>query len=520
MAYEYDSKLYLLDTKLGKDTPLEIRVPADSRVNPRSDITVATSETFEVSPDGRRMVIASRGDLFLTLERGGPTRRLTTNPALDTQPTWLDKDPAKDAKRVLMTTDAQGKTAVWQDAPGDLSHPRLSPDGKLVLFQEGDNRLMIRSVAKDDARQLVRANLRSALDGSPRYSWSPDSKYVAVDKIQGRRREVVLIEVATGKQTPVARLVFKPQTDEGVAPIFLPNGRGLLVFSGEYEKQDLFLVDLVPPETTFTEDELDRAEPARSTATPKPAEIPPVQILESGIFQRLRRLTTDGAREAAVDGRTIYVATGAGIVTINPATGAATPFLPNPNASDLVVKNGKLYFSEANKLFSVTLAGPPAATPIPFTITFSVDNRAEQEALFADIWWAIDRLYYDPKLNGKDWPAIRARYAQKVPSAFDRQEFYRIMGEMMEELDSSHLGATPPPAEPMGLGSESPAFLGIDLDPVRLATGDYVVGRVIPGSAATLPASALMTGDRILEVDGTAPSDATPLSSLLNRKAG
>ncbi len=531
VAYEFESDLYLLDTKTGADVRLDVETPADSRINPRQDVTVSTAGAFEVSPDGRRTVLEARGDLFLTLERGGPVRRLTTNPSVDNEATWLDPRTilyvaSEGGKRVIKTSDGAGGTATWKADARDLVHPTVSPDGKSVAYQVGDDTLMVADAKGNGAKVLVRANLRGGLDGPAPFAWSPDSRYIALDKIQGRRREITLLDVATAKETVVGKLVFKPQVFEGQAPVWLPNGRGLLVFSPEYETTDLYLIDLVPADATFTEDELDKALATSAGAgTPKPEPVR-VEVYEPGIFQRLRRLTTGGASSAAVsaDSRTLYAATPDGIAAISAATGAATPLLPNRGGS-LSVKSGKLYWLERGALYATSLAGPAAATPVPFTITYSVDAKAEELALFEDVWWAIDRLYYDAKLNNKDWAAIRTKYAALVPYAYDRGDFYRMMGEMMEELDSSHLGATAPPAPDWGNGSEAPAFTGFDLDPKALMEGRYVVGRTIPNSPATAPAPGrtgplLLPGDRLLTVNGQAPSSATPLSAMLDRRSG
>jgi tricorn protease len=126
-------------------------------------------------------------------------------------------------------------------------------------------------------------------------------------------------------------------------------------------------------------------------------------------------------------------------------------------------------------------------------------------------------LYYDAGMNHKDWGAMREKYAKIVPYAYDRSDFYRMMGEMMEELDSSHLGSNAPITDFPGSNTEATAFLGIDLDPVALNANSWVVGRVVPGSPADHPMSQLKVGDKILEVDGEKVGP-TPLAALLNKK--
>ena len=89
----------------------------------------------------------------------------------------------------------------------------------------------------------------------------------------------------------------------------------------------------------------------------------------------------------------------------------------------LSLGTGKLYFVSQGKLQSLA-TGAPAAIPINFSAQMSVNLREEEVALFNEIWWAMDRMYYDPKFHGKDWAGIKAKFAKVVPYASDRSDFY------------------------------------------------------------------------------------------------
>lgn len=525
VAYEFESTLMVLDTTTETTTEVEVTVPDDDRANPTQEVNLTGGiQQLSVSPDGKRIAAYARGDIFVLPEKGGTTRRLTTSPTRDFAPQWLDAKTVvytamEGTLRKLKSVSLDGAIKDFASDPKlDIHSPSVSPDGKMVAYHKGDSEIWISDTAGLGARVLARGNFRNALEsGIPVFSWSPDNKYIATTYIEGRRTDVALVEVATGKKQVVAKMVDRPQKGDVSVPQFLGSGRGLFFTSPEFEDTDLFIVDLVPADITFTEDDLDKIDNPPSKDKPAVE----VKVYLPNINQRLRRLTTKGCNGAVPgpDGKSIYALTDAGLQLVNAATGSATTVLPaGPTLAiqDLQFTNGKLYVIN-NGAMQALVAGAPAPAPIPFSIQYNVDVKQEEKALFEEIWWAMGSLYYDPGMNKKDWGAMREKYAKIVPFAYDRSDFYRIMGEMMEELDSSHLGANAPVTDFPGTNSEATAFLGIDLDPVALNTGNWVVGRVVPNSPADHPSSQLKVGDKILEVDGEKVGP-TPLAVLLNKK--
>jgi tricorn protease len=525
ISYEFESTLMVLDTSNDVTAEVEVTVPDDERSNPMQEIALAGGiQQMAVSPDGKRIAASARGDIFLLPEKGGTTRRLTTSPMRDFAPQWLDAKTViytamEGTLRRLKTVNVDGTVRDFaNDSKLDIHSSSVSPDGKMVAYHKGDSEIWVCDPTGQGSRLLCRGNFRNALDnGAPQFSWSPDNKYIATTFLEGRRTDVALVDLKSGKKTVIAKMVDRPQKGDVSVPQFLSNGRSVFFTSPEFDEPDLFIVDLIPADITFTEDDLDKID------TPPSKDKPPVEVkvYEPNLNQRLRRLTTKGCAGAAPgpDGKSIYAMTDAGLQLLNAATGTGSTVLPaGPTTliQDLQFTNGKLYVINNGAMASVS-AGAPAASPISFNAQYSIDTKAEEKALFEEIWWAMGSLYYDAGMNKKDWVGMREKYAKIVPYAYDRADFYRMMGEMMEELDSSHLGSNAPITDFPGSNTESTAFLGIDLDPVALNTNAYVVGRVVPNSPADHPMSQLKVGDKILEVDGEKVGP-TPLSALLNKK--
>jgi carboxyl-terminal processing protease len=59
-------------------------------------------------------------------------------------------------------------------------------------------------------------------------------------------------------------------------------------------------------------------------------------------------------------------------------------------------------------------------------------------------WKVIAERYYDPRLNGVDWPAIRDKYRPRVAGAKTDAQFYLALKSMARELNDSHTRVVTP----------------------------------------------------------------------------
>ncbi|MBX7133030.1 MAG: PDZ domain-containing protein [Fimbriimonadaceae bacterium] len=523
VAFEFESDLYVYDADKGGSTKLDISVPQDQRTNPVADLSLTTGVSdYAVSPDGKRTALVVRGEIFLIPERGGTTRRLTKSPAVDFQPVWLDNKTilfvtGRNTKREFMTVDLDGNEKVFLADAQDVVQPRLSPDGKTLAFHRGQGEICVMPASGGAAKVIATGGFGDALRGNISFSWSPDSKWLVVDEPNSHGSNVVLRSVEGGKSIRIARTARGAQS----VPQFLPNGKGVFFISEEYpDEADLYIVDLVPADITFSEDDLDKIDASRPTGSKAAS----VEVYEPGIDDRMRRLTRSGAAlpVASPDSRSIWALIDGQLNAISVTSGAATPVaaVVGPAVNGKVGAGGsKLYFVSAGKLNALSIAQGTVA-PVNFNAAFSVNLRDEEKALFDEIWWAFDRMYYREDHNEKGWDKLKTKFAAIVPHAFDRADFYAMMGEMMEEIDSSHLGATAPASAPAET-NDSTAFLGVEWDWNVLASrGAYVVGKVYDGTPAAHPQSMLKTGDRIVSVDGVEPGSSNPMAALLNKKSG
>lgn len=124
----------------------------------------------------------------------------------------------------------------------------------------------------------------------------------------------------------------------------------------------------------------------------------------------------------------------------------------------------------------------------------STEGRRQQT--FDRVWNTINDRHFDPTFGGVDWKKIGENYKPKALSAASDDEFYKILQDMLGELNQSHFSIIPPGAEmtPTIFGEGE---IGVD---VQLIGKDAVVSRVKAGSSAAK--SNLKMGFLIQKIDG------------------
>ena len=106
-----------------------------------------------------------------------------------------------------------------------------------------------------------------------------------------------------------------------------------------------------------------------------------------------------------------------------------------------------------------------------------VDPKAEWRLLFNDAWRFQRDFFYDPRMHGVDWDAMRAQYGALIDDAVTRWDVNYVIGELIGELNASHSyrgGGDTENADRRGVG-----LLGVNWTLVDNA-GNEVVGRGLP----------------------------------------
>ncbi|MGQ0643500.1 MAG: S41 family peptidase [Gemmatimonadaceae bacterium] len=136
-----------------------------------------------------------------------------------------------------------------------------------------------------------------------------------------------------------------------------------------------------------------------------------------------------------------------------------------------------------------------------FSFPVRIDRRAEWNQLFEEAWRVMKYRFYDEKMHGKDWDAIKARYKPLLKFVGTNEDVYDLANEMIGELNASHTGVSGPPTRNMPRVYTT-RFLGFELEPDR-AAGRYKVSHIYREGPADKEWIDLKVGDYVLAIDGT-----------------
>lgn len=150
---------------------------------------------------------------------------------------------------------------------------------------------------------------------------------------------------------------------------------------------------------------------------------------------------------------------------------------------------------------------------INFTVKVRIEKSAEWAEMFGDAWRTMKYRFYDPKMHGMDWDAMRAKYQPLVEFVGDRQELLNIVNEMIGELNASHTGAAPAPGPREGAAQTR--HLGVELTPDDQA-GRFKVAYVYEEGPADKDWVKLKAGDYLLAIDGKPLTTNDNVWKLLN----
>jgi len=475
-------------------------------------------------------------------------------------------DSAKDAKEKKRKKD----DSRWPDAirfdikplikTSDMnSSPSPSPDGKWLAFIRGVGQLWMHNLTDGTERKLV-----DGWSPSLEWRWSSDSKRIAYVTEDVNNNADVWIINADGV-TPAVNISRHPDNESN--PRFSADGKILAFTSTRVNNEsDVWMVYLDKSLENYTAVELEKyyeeagasvkkrepikpkksstqpsTEPATSP-TSKPGASAPDDSAQLTLdlddaYLRLKRVTTmpgnEGDLELSPAGdKHFFTAQTSGAPVPPPAAGAAAPasnratfvvdkdagepkrLAGNLNLQSLTFNGERLLAIDAGRAVLVKL---PAGELEPLDIAdkFQIDLAAQSRQKFIEAARMLGAGFYDPKLNGLDYPAITARYADLAAKAVTPSEFDHVADKFVGEFNSSHQGVNSPAErnelqQPMGR-------LGITRK--RVEGGCEVTDVFEQGPAAKGPMK-LEVGDVITAIDGAPLKDSETLEIALQGKVG
>ncbi len=154
-------------------------------------------------------------------------------------------------------------------------------------------------------------------------------------------------------------------------------------------------------------------------------------------------------------------------------------------------------------------------------IAVRVDPRDEWPEIFDEAWRVNRDYFYDPKMHGADWKAMKAKYAAFVPYLSSRTDLNRLIQWMCSELAVGHHRNTPGDSF-AEIAHVQGGLLGADYE---VANGRYRFKKVFGGlnwnpelrAPLSEPGVEVRSGEYLLAVNG---KDLAPPENLYARFEG
>ncbi len=213
IVFEHGPELVLLDLSTAKSHAVEVRIPGERTPTRQRMVDVTPFITdWSISPNGKRVAVGARGDIWSVPAKNGSGRNLThTSGVAERYPAW-----SPDGKSIAYFSDASGEyqlTIVPADGKGQpkqITHegkifrvnPVWSPDSKYIAFTDKSGKVSLTTV---DTGKTV------TVDQDPHgammsINWSPDSRWITYSKgiaASSVTSSIWIYNVQTGKTREV-----------------------------------------------------------------------------------------------------------------------------------------------------------------------------------------------------------------------------------------------------------------------------------------------------------------------------
>ena len=542
LVFERDFRIWQLDTKSGAAAEVSITLRGAPAGPGLSHVSVNSFGGLELSPDGKKLAMTARGEVWAAPAKdGGEPVRVTRTPEAESSVVW-----APDSKRIVYASERGGHANLFlydfttqtekqlTSAGLNDASPRFSPDGKSIVFLR--DRKELRLLTLENNQEIVLAN--GSLSGP--VSWSPDGQWIA-STVAGEKafRNVQVVPAAGGASKPLTFLGNTFTTD----PLWSPDGKFMLVTTSQRtEDLQVARIELTPQVPKFREDQFrdlfkdaPKAESAKPEAIKPEAARPdakktPVHITFEGVRQRISMIPT-GLSAAAIaispDGKWLLLSADVAdqenlylwpldeLATKPPVARQLTSTAGNKSNPQWSPDSKQVWYAEGGKVTAIIIDNRVSRT-IPLTTDIDVPFDAEKVAVFRQAWGIMRDSFYDDKFHGVDWNAVKEKFEPQAAGAKTSDELRRVISLMLGELNASHSGisapaggAAPSPVGKLGLGFDRSEYE---------SSGKLKVSAVVPLSPAAV--AAIKVGEVLTAVDGVSLAAPANLDDLLRGKVG
>ncbi len=560
LVFENGGYIYKMDASTRKPEKVNISLASDN-IYARGDIKKGAKYVTSVStsPDGERVAITARGEVFNLPATKGVTKNITRTPgAHERSAQW-----SPDGKSIAYISDATGETELYlQDAvegnpvqltKGNDTYIRTfewSPDSKTIVYTDRKNRINLLDVASRRVTMLLQDPVSEPED----VTFSPDSKWLTYTRDADNEITIVYVyNIADKKEYPVTDKWYNSSS-----PVFSTDGKYLIFSSARdfnptygwlewnhvynnmygvymallaedtpspFLQKDAGVSNSVASETPKAS--ADKASGKKDAKVEKaPASL--VKFSPEGIAERIIKLPVAASYYGNFysDGKKVYYW----------GRGGTKVFDLGEQKEETVADGAMMFVTPGSKKATFYKDEQVYVTDIPAgqanlssavnldNMSIPVDYPKEWAQIFDEAWRAYRDGFYLENMHGVDWKAIKQKYAVLLPYAKTRLDLNYIIGEMIGELNCGHAYVNPGETEkPKRIKT---GLLGAEVSADK--SGFFRLEKILTGaswskelrSPLTEPGIEAKVGDYIVAIDGVPTNTVKNLYALLVGKAG
>lgn len=543
IVFEQAGYIWKLDPVTKEYAKIPVRIASDdvyARPEPRN--VSGSISSASVSPDGSRIAVTARGEVFNVPASEGVTRNMTRTPgANERSACW-----SPDGKSIAYISDRTGETEIWLQSTEDetltpvqltrgndtyIRSIKWSPDGKKILYTDRKNRICEVNPAAKTTKTIIQ-NPMSEFFG---VNYSADSKWLTYTRPAENEMSIVYVyEISSGKEYPVTEKWYNSSS-----PAFSEDGK-YLIFNSDRDLNPIYsniewnyaytqmggiymaMLASDTPSPLLPKDGTVKSDSKKEEAK-GPAE---VKVDPKGLTTRIIKLPVSGSgRNFYCDGKKLWYTNG-GTMVFDFSTGKGDRCC-----------DGSIIYRFGDKKALCMAGRNVSVVDFPSSkvkadenadmsrMTATVDYTKEWPQIFDEVWRAFRDGFYLENMHGRDWNAVKAKYEVLLPYAKTRLDLNYIIGEMISELACGHAYVSPgdyPKPERISMG-----LLGAEMSKDK-KSGYFRIDRILEGapydeklrSPLTEPGMGVKTGDYITAIDGVSTKDVANIYSLLVGKAG
>ena len=524
IVYIKDYEIGILNTASGAVSVPEISVAGGS-VEVRRSFADQKPSAAAVSPDGKKFALVIRGQLFVSDAKCKYLQRLAT----PDDERVVDVEWSKDNRTLYYSRTNRGwinlykiaadnsgaESAIYQPEDNIMSLSISHKNDKLA-FIDGSHSVMVCDLGSDSVSKVADAEFWS-FEGYG-INWSFDDSVIAFEAMNMFEPDIYIYSF---KDSSLRNLTNSAST-EGSA-VFTPDGKYMYLLanptSSSFPKgtrTSLYKLPLRKFDTAFKSAEYDKLFTDEPKKDDKKAEKKTekkdstIVIDYNDIFRRMTKV--EAAGDASQSSPYMFSAKGKSYLFYSSfGNGGAKVWcleVSDPEAKPKEVKDlaGRgTFFCSKTDLYALSNGtiykiNPDNLSAAKTAVSASIEKTLSDEfnQMFYETWGVLEQNYYDVKFHGADWRGVRDYYASMLPYVRTRANLRTLIGDMLGELNSSHLGFTSTGSEEKTETSVQTLETGI----VYSAKNPYKVERIIADSPADKVEIDLKKGDELVAVDG------------------